>query len=53
MELKELETALTALPGVKYVCTGGNAAQNSIQEIDKQCERCSAISRTPFFSPPF
>lgn len=50
MEVKELETALTRLPGVKYVCTGGNTAQqNLIQEIDKQCGRCSAISRTHCF----
>lgn len=55
MEVKELETALTMLPGVKYVCTGGNTAQqNLIQEIDKQCGRCSAISRTHcFFSSLF
>lgn len=34
MEVKRLETALTMQPGVKYVCTGGNTAQQSlIQEI--------------------
>lgn len=34
MEVKRLETALTIQPGVKYVCTGGNTAQQIlIQEI--------------------